>query len=281
MTKTQVIADIGSNCFVGSNPKQRAKELIQLAAESGATVSKFQLFRADKLYRDEAKRGAIRQYELPVEWLPELKQVADDSGIELMVTPFYLEAVDVLERLGVKRYKIASSDILYEPLIRLVGQTKKPVIVSTGSATEQEIENAYEWLRPDESQFNRDITFLACTLAYPTDVRDMNLDKLMTLAEWVMPLDIGLSSHCIVPYITAAAVFYPSVTTIEVHFDGEDRRGVENAHSYTPSMMRQLVQTIEQFESAKSCGCTSSLVEVIGRDQYYRSPTDWLRPPLN
>jgi N,N'-diacetyllegionaminate synthase len=279
--KVNLIADIGSNWAIGSNPKQRAKELIQLAAESQANVAKFQLFRADKLYRDKDKQDAIRQYELPIEWLRELKQVADDSNIELMITPFYLEAVDELERLGVKRYKIASSDILYEPLLRLVGETKRPVIISTGAATNDEIENAYKWLRPNEDEFVNDVTFLHCVLGYPSAVGDMNLDKLMTLAEIVMPLNIGLSSHCIVPHVTAAAVFYPAVTTIEVHFDAEDRRGVEREHSYTPSALRQLVQTIEQFESAKSCGCTVSLVDAIGRSSYFRDPSDWLRPPLN
>jgi sialic acid synthase SpsE len=277
--KTEIVADLGLNIFYGADPKKRAIELIQLAKESGCGTAKLQLLRGDKLYRDPAKQAQLRPYELPVEWLPELMQVADDNDIELLVTPFYLEAVDVLERLGVDRYKIASSDILYTDLHRLIAQTGKPVILSTGAAEYKEIEAAIETLRPGDETPD-DLTLLHCNVCYPCPVPDMQLRKILDLATEYYPLRVGYSSHTIAPHLVASSVLY-SAEVIEVHFDAEDRKGVETAHSYTPSQMRQLVQMVDEFEKARDCGCAMTLSDTIGRASFYREPSDGLRPMFN
>ena len=278
--KAELILDIGSNYATGSNQKQRAIELIQLAKEAGAQVAKMQLLRGDKLYRDPAKQKQLRPYELPVEWLLDLKQAADDIDIELMVTPFYLEAVDILEQIGIERYKIASSDILYHDLHRLIAQTGKPVILSTGGASFQEIEQAIEVLRPNDESAPDDVTLLKCNLGYPTPIGDMQLRHILDLASEFFPLRVGYSSHAVSPHLVASSVLY-NAEVIEVHFDAEDRKGVETAHSYTPSQVRQLVQMIDEFEKAKDCGCQMTLSDTIGRASYFRDPSDGLRPLIN
>jgi sialic acid synthase SpsE len=279
MAKCEIIADLGSNIFAGADSKQRAIELIQLAKESNCTAVKLQLLRGDKLYRDPAKQKQLRPYELPIEWLPELKQVAGDIDIELLVTPFYLEAVDALERLGVERYKIASSDILYHDLHRLIAQTGKPVILSTGAAEFSEIETAIETLRPG-NETPDDLVLLHCNVSYPCPIPDMQLRKILDLASEFYPLRVGYSSHTVSPYLVASSVLY-NAEVIEIHFDAEDRKGVETAHSYTPSQVRQLVQMVDEFEKARDCGCAMTLSDAIGRSSYFRDPSDGLRPLLS
>ena len=131
--KTQIIVDIGSNWCVGNNPKQRAFDLSELALDCGANVVKFQLF--DRLYRDNKKQQSLNPYKLPIDWLSELKEHIESNGGEFLVTPFYIEAVDILEDIGVQRYKVASPDIIYYPLLERISATGKPVILSTGGAS--------------------------------------------------------------------------------------------------------------------------------------------------
>lgn len=278
----ELILDLCSNWQHGSNPKQRALDLIELGADSlkgNRGAIKFQLFKADKLYRDKSKQQSVYPYELPIDWLPELKSHAEKCGVEFMCTPFYLEAVDILEQLGVRRHKIAGWDILHEPLVKAIGQTKKPVIMSTTAATFEEIEQSIEWLRPNEDDL-RNVTLLHCNASYPSPLGDVMLKRIVDLASDFYPIKVGFSSHITELHIIASTVLY-GAETIEVHFTDEARNGIEAAHSLIPGEVNKLITMIEQFEVAKDCGCVSPLNDVLGRQKYYRDPSDWLRPPLD
>ena len=146
--KMRFIVDIGSNHVTNDVPsKSRALELIHAAAESGATDVKFQLF--DKLYRDSSQQKNISKIALPKNWIDELRNKCDELGVNFLCTPFSLNAVDYLETF-VKEWKIASWDITFEPMIKKIGKSGKPVIMSTGGATSKEIKTAVKWLYGDK-----------------------------------------------------------------------------------------------------------------------------------
>ena len=273
---TEFIAEVGSNWYVPTEKGlERAKKLIESAAKSGADVVKFQLFRANELYRDSMKQGALKHLELPLEWIPSLKQECGNNGVEFLCTPFYVDAVSILSGY-VMRWKIASWDLTYKPLLAAVAETGMPVILSTGAATFSEVKEALE---PFSKEFNK-ITLLHCTGGYPTEPKDMTLRRILDLATHFFPAHVGLSSHCIVPFITASSVLY-GAEIIEVHYDLKDKLGAEASHSYSPQSFAEMVKLANQLSDARDCGCERTLVDAVARNSYYRDPSDWLRPVLN
>ncbi len=280
MTKTiEFIAEAGSNWYVpGVNGLERAKKLVETAARHGANGIKFQLLKADKLYRKEEKIASLKKLELPVEWIPELYDTCSAHGIEFLCTPFYLEAVNILNPF-VNRYKIASWDLTYTPLLKAISKTGKPVILSTGAATMEEVEQALVTLRPDPEHLCDDVTILHCTGGYPTNPNDMILNRILDLATDFYPAHVGLSSHCKDPHVTASAVMY-GAEIIEVHFDLADKLGAEAGHSYSPKEFAEMVALAKKLGSAMDCGCERTLVDAVARNSYYRDESDWLRPVL-
>jgi len=290
-----IIAEIGSNWRDGTDreSKKRAIELIDSAAQNGARIVKFQLFLADRLYRDTNKISSLRDLELPVGWLKELKTHAENQGVEFLVTPFYPEAVDKLELAEVKFYKIASTDIAYIPLLTRVALTGKPVFLSTiggkiiddADMSFEEVDQALEILRPETERDEwgsvsyNDVVLLHCVSNYPAPTKELNLGRLIDLAAEFMPLETGFSSHSLNVPVTASVVAY-GASYIEVHYDLDDSRGVESAHSYSPDMLQQLVQVTKDFEDARECNCRQTFSDFQARKDAFRDPVDWLRPPL-
>lgn len=285
-TKTamaEIIAEIGSNWKVGGEDGlSRALRLIESAAKNGATTVKFQLFRAEDLYRDHDASTKLVPYELKVSWLSELMDCATQNGVEFLCTPFYLNAVEILERHGIKRYKIASWDLTYHPLLEVVKQTKKPVILSTGASTMEEVSDAIDILRPAEEYENPeyDLTLMHCQGGYPTRIEDTILRRVLNLATEFFPIRVGLSSHIPLPHIVASSVLF-GATTIEVHYDLPDKKGIESAHSFSGDSFRDLVMMTHQFEQALDCNCDMTLADKLARNMYRRDPSDWLRPVIN
>ena len=274
------VAEISSNWRAGTDAqsKKRALELIKQAARHGATDVKFQLFRADLMTRNP--NPALRSLELPVGWLSELHRCAEDNGVQFGCSPFYVDAVRELYPF-VSEYKVASWEITHVPLLEAIRDTDKNVVMSTGAAIFPEVDEALEILRPETDMAASDfgITLLHCTGGYPTRPEDLTLRRVLDLGDNYFPLNIGLSSHCIVPEVTAAAVLYQA-SMFEVHFDLEDRKGVENGHSYTPETFAKLVKYANLFKEAMDCQCEFTEDDLSAREQYRRDPSDWLRPYL-
>lgn len=272
----EFIAEAGSNWYAtGQNGLDRAKKLIESSAKNGADIVKFQLFRAEKLYRDKGNIAQLKPKELPLSWIPELVKTCDENGVEFLLSVFYPEAVDEVAEY-VSRWKIASWDMTYIPLLQKIGKTGMPVIMSTGAAGLDEVDESVNVLLengtdPDE------LTLLHCTGGYPTDYRDMVLKRIVDLAQEFFPAHVGLSSHCVVPAITASSVLY-GAEIIEVHYDLKDRAGAESGHSYTPDKFSEMVKLANMFVEAKDCGCERTLPDAAARNMYYRDPSDWLRP---
>ena len=200
MPHIDIIAEIGSN---HGGDLDTAKRYIEAAARAGADVAKFQTLTRDGLIarfvRDpqsggivaNPKHAAFSNAGLPDDWHAPLKACCEDNGIEFMSTPFSPEAVDLMEGIGVKRYKVASGDLTFVPLLEKLGRTGKPVILSTGAAYLDEVEDAVTTLKHAGCH---DITVLHCAASYPPSWDDMNLAAITTL-KTALGRPVGLSDH--------------------------------------------------------------------------------------
>lgn len=276
------IVDIGSNHAIqGSSPnKQRAFKLIESAAESGATDVKFQLF--DVLYRDKKTQQNVDKLALPKEWVSDLADCCTANNVNFLCTPFSVEAVDFLDPY-VSDFKIASWDITFKPMLEKIGKIGKPVILSTGGATIKEIKDAVRWLYGDklsDSQYVKNhLTLLHCTGGYPTPPQSMQLNKILeigTVLGQIIPT-LGVSSHCVDPYVLASSVLY-SCETFEVHYDLSDKKGTESTHSYTPSLFQEFVRYAKLIQLAMKYDGILDDYDKFARDNYRRDSSDWLRP---
>jgi len=195
-----LIAEIGSN-FDGD--LDTAKRHVAAAKKAGATAVKFQTLTRDTLMAryvrdpqtgdliDNPRFEGFANLALPEDWHYALKRTADDEGIEWMSTPFFLEAVDLLEDVGVNRYKLASGDLTFRPLQEKVAATGKPVLMSTGASYLSEVKEA---LAARAGAGAGEVTVLHCTANYPPQFSELNLKALTTLAAET-GRKVGLSDH--------------------------------------------------------------------------------------
>ena len=245
-----VIAEMSGN---HNGSKERALEIIHAAAETGVDCLKFQTYTADSMtlnslrddfvIRDPKSLWNGRQlYDLyqeahaPLEWHEDLFNAARKHGVIAFSTPFDTGSVDFLNDLGVPMFKIASFEVTHLPLIRKVAQTGKPMIISTGIASRDEIAQAVAVAR---AEGNDQIVLLKCTSQYPADASDANLATLPDMAE-CFNTQVGLSDHTLGTGVAVASVIF-GATVIEKHFtlDRNDG-GVDSAFSLEPWEMKLL-----------------------------------------
>ena len=189
---TQFISEISSNH--NSNLK-RSLKLINVSSKIGFDIVKFQLFKIDKLFSKEilfkSKNHRDRKkWELKEEYIPILAKECKKNKIKFCVTPFYLEAVDIIKPY-VDFIKIASYEILWEDLLVKCAKTKKPIIISTGMANMKEVINAVKILKKNGA---KKIIILHCVSNYPAKLKSLNLSAISTLRKKTK-LDIGWSDH--------------------------------------------------------------------------------------
>ncbi len=254
-----VIAELSGNH--GQNFEQ-AVELVRAAKECGADAIKLQTYTPDTLTIDcrnqyfQLGEGTIWQgknlYELygeahtPWEWQPKLKEIANDQGLELFSTPFDSSAVDFLEDMDVPAYKIASFEIVDLALLRRVAETGKPVVVSTGMATQHEIHEAVSTLR---DVGNTELALLKCTSAYPAPAEEMNLLTIPALRQ-MFEVTVGLSDHTLGIAAPIAAVTL-GASIIEKHLTiTRSAGGPDSPFSLEPNEFRQMVSAIRETEKA-------------------------------
>lgn len=256
---TYIIAEMSAN-HAGSI--ERAKEIIHAAKEAGADCIKIQTytpdtmtidcdneyFKIDKgLWKGENLYGLYQKAYTPWEWQNELKEEAKKVGIDFFSTPFDKTAVDFLEEIGIKFYKIASFELVDIPLIRYVASKGKPMILSTGMGSLDEIKDVIEAI---ESQGNYQYAFLKCSSAYPAISDEMNLATIVDMRE-KFKVPIGLSDHSMgsLGAVTAVAM---GASIIEKHFCIS--REIENpdaAFSMNIEEFKQMVEDIRNTEKAK------------------------------
>jgi N-acetylneuraminate synthase len=178
--------------------------MAERAAESGAWAIKFQLYKAERLATRESPKywrddfGTTSQYEafkksdqMSYQDWGAVAEVCRAVGIVFFATPFDNLAVDALEEIDTPLYKIASADITNRSLLEYVASTQKPLLLSTGASTREEIERAIEWTGLDETK----LVLLVCTLKYPTEDADGNFARIESFRRRFDPLLIGYSDH--------------------------------------------------------------------------------------
>src|SRR5437868_5549768 len=196
-----VIAEAGLNH--GGN-KERALALVRAAKWAGADAVKFQTFRADRLAstrpatlahtKDQPNlQELFKKLELPFDAFRALHKEAKRIGVEFLSTPFDEESADFLNDLGVSAFKIASGDITHRPLIEHVARKGKPVLLSTGMSSGEEIEKAIDWMH---TQSNEQVVLLHCVSSYPARHEELNLKSVRYLRDQ-FGLPVGFSDHSV------------------------------------------------------------------------------------
>ena len=252
-----VIAEIGHN-HQGS--VEQARELFALAKQCGVDAVKLQkrdnrgLFtRAlyDSPYDNEnsfgATYGAHREaLELDRAAYAELRDCADELGLVFFATAFDEASADLLEELDLPAYKIASGDLRNTPLLRHVASFGKPLLVSTGGATIEDVDRAVEAV----TAINPRLCLLQCTAAYPAAVEELNLGVITTYRERYPDVVVGLSDHQ--DGIAMAPVAYMlGARVIEKHFTlSHAAKGTDHAFSLMPEGMRKLVRDLRRVPVA-------------------------------
>lgn len=257
-----VIAEAGCNF---ENDFEQAKEMVREAALAGADAIKFQTFNPDKLVTKYAPKfwdieGCVgeTQYEEFREMLQlsfaqyqELKRIADEAGIIFFSTPSDEESADMLKKLGVPLYKVSSMDITHFPLLRHIAREGKPIIISTGASTIEEIREAVEVI---QSADNHQIIILHCITNYPTKIEDVNLNMMKHIIETFPEYPVGYSDHIKMPDsmgILIAAVAM-GAKVIEKHFTFDKTRlGYDHEISADYEDLRKIVEAVRMVEKAK------------------------------
>jgi len=259
-----VIAELSGN---HNGDIERALKLIELAKQAGADAVKLQTYTADTITIDHSGPGFTiegglwdgrKLYELyklahtPWDWHPILFEHARKVGITCFSSPFDPSAVDFLESLKAPAYKIASFEIIDTPLIRYAAKTGKPLIMSTGMAETDEIEDA---VVAACSAGRDDVALLHCVSGYPTPVEEINLARIPALAA-KHNCTVGLSDHTLGTEVAIVSVGL-GATIIEKHFtlaraDG----GPDAAFSLEPQELAALVEGVRIAHAA------------VGREDY-------------
>ena len=253
-----IVAEISANHL---QKKGYALRLIEEAKSAGADAVKFQTYTPDTMTLDadneyfkikgtiwEGKTlyGLYQEAYTPWEWFPELKDKASEEGLVFLSTPFDNSSVDLLEKVDVPAYKIASFEINDIPLLKYVASKGKPVIFSTGVADTNDIELALSTLREGGIE---EIAVLKCTSAYPAPLHEMNLRTIADMKE-KFNVVVGLSDHSsgiIVP-VTAVSV---GASIIEKHVTLDRKMGGPDASfSLEPKELKEMIRVVRGAEEA-------------------------------
>ena len=255
-----IIAEAGANhdCDLAI-----AHRLINVAADCGADAVKFQTYSAETLYSrftprisemDEFDRSPvgetpfelIKRIELPREWQGELRDHAVERGIDFLSTPFDLEAVDELNDLGVKAFKIASYEITYYALLKAAARHERPLIISTGNSNLADVEMA---IGAVQEEGNDQIILLHCVSQYPARFEDLNLRAMQTLAQ-AFDVPVGFSDHTLGNTASVLAVGL-GACCFEKHFTlDRKRKGPDHPSAMEPDELADYVQAIRNAEKA-------------------------------
>lgn len=254
-----IVAELSAN---HAHRFERAVEIIQSAKDAGADAVKLQTYTPDTMTLDSRREefcisgGTIwdgrnlhdlyREAYTPWDWQPKLKKVAEDLGLDLFSSAFDSTAVDFLETMDVPAYKLASFELVDLPLIEKMARTRKPLIMSTGMATVEEIEEALQTARQAGAT---QIALLKCTSAYPAPDDEMNLRTLPEM-EKRFGLPVGLSDHTMGIAVPVAAVAL-GACIIEKHLTlSRSIPGPDSAFSLEPSEFKAMVGAVRSAEKA-------------------------------
>ncbi len=252
--RTFIIAEIGST---HDGSFGNAKCAIEVAAECGADAVKFQTHIAEAetlpnapmppFFKGEPRLEYFQRTGFTIEQWTELKAYSEEKGLTFLSSPFSVEAVEMLETLGVERYKIPSGEVTNLPMLERIGQTGKPVILSSGMSPWSELDEAVETITKSHSN----LTVLQCTTEYPCPPERVGLNVMQEMkARYNLP--VGLSDHTLSNAAALAAVTL-GASVVEKHFTLSKRLyGSDARNSAEPPQFAELVDHIREIETILS-----------------------------
>ena len=256
-----VIAEIGHN---HQGKLETAKEMFRVAKESGADAVKLQKRDNRALY---TKEGYRKPYEnlnsygatygehreaLEFGWYEykELKDYAEEIGVTFFSTAFDFPSADFLAKLDMPAYKIASGDLKNIPLLKHIAQIQKPMIVSTGGGTMEDVNRAYDAIMP----INQQLALLQCTAGYPAEFEELNLRVITSFRERFPDTVVGLSSHDN-GIAMAVAAYMLGGRVVEKHFTlNHTWKGTDHAFSLEPIGFTKMVRDLQRTRVAMGDG---------------------------
>lgn len=260
----------------------RALAFVDAAADAGCDAVKFQLFKIDRMFAPQIlakseKHRARKQWELPLAHLAPLAKHCAKRGIQFSCTPFYVEAVDELAPF-VNFYKIASYELMVTPLLQACARTGKPIVLSTGMATMDEIITAATTL---EKSGAKNITLLHCVSAYPTPAREANLSAIAAIRE-ATGCAVGWSDHTRRPAVIERAVHHWNASVVEFHLDldGEGAE-YEAGHCWLPAEIAPVIARIRESACADGTGFKAPQPSEADDREWRADPSDGMRPLLH
>lgn len=259
-----IIAEVGVN---HNGSLELAKQLVDVAKDCGADAVKFQTFKAATLVTKAAKQAEyqtantgkqesqfdmLKRLELSEDAHHELVAHCQKQQIEFMSTPFDLQSIQFLNGLGVERFKIPSGEITNYPYLKMVGAYNKEIVLSTGMATLSDIEAALNLLIESGTDKHK-ITILHATTDYPTQMPDVNLMAMQTIAQ-AFKVKVGYSDHTSGIEVSTAAVAL-GASIIEKHFTlDKNLPGPDHKASLEPDELKAMIKAIRNIEVALGDG---------------------------
>lgn len=250
-----IIAEVGS---VHDGSFGNAKKLIEAAATCGANAVKFQthIATAETLrdapmppfFKGEPRFEYFERTSFSCDQWVALREHCDQQEVQFLSSPFSVEAVELLEQVGVQRYKIGSGEVSNTPLLEAVAETGKPVLLSSGMSTWAELDEAVETVIRKHDR----LTVLQCTSEYPCSYEQVGLNVMLEMRDRYK-LPVGLSDHTLTAYASIAAVVL-GACVVEKHFTFSRKMyGSDAKHSAEPAEFTELVNGIRAVETALMC----------------------------
>lgn len=261
-----IIAEAGSNWKCGSYEEdlKMAKQLIDVAFSAGANAVKFQTYRPETTYAKNAGKSnyltesgisediesIFERHSMPYEMIPELYDYCKKIGIIFMSSPFSIEDAKEIDPY-VQIHKVASFEINHIRLLEFLAKTGKPVIVSTGASTFDEIDFAVKLLKKNNCE---KIALLQCTSKYPCPLEKLNLSTIPTIRNRYQ-LPVGFSDHSINPIIGPCMSIAYGATIIEKHFTiNKKLSGPDHAFALNPEELSKMIQVIRNASKVIGSG---------------------------
>lgn len=262
MKRTLIIAEAGVN---HNGNLELAYKMVDAAVEAGADIVKFQTgkpeaviskyaekaeYQKETTGAEESQLDMVRKIMLKYEEFIPLKAYCEKKNIKFLSTPFDCESIDFLEKLGCDIWKIPSGEITNYPYLKKIGETGKPIIMSTGMSTLEEVAAAIDLLKNAGAG---EISLLHCNTQYPTPYKDVNLKAMLELKKQ-FNCTVGYSDHTKGIEVPIAAVAL-GAQIIEKHFTLDRKmEGPDHKASLEPKELKQMVQSIRNIESALGDG---------------------------
>lgn len=262
MKHTLIIAEAGVN---HNGSLELAKKLVDIAYKSGADIVKFQTaklsslvtktaptaeYQKENLHRELSQAEMLKKLLLSFDDFRELSQYCKSVGIQFLSTPFDLESIDFLEEIGCPFWKIPSGEITNLPYLERLATTGKPIIMSTGMCTLEEVSDAVSILKQNHAG---KIILLHCTTQYPAPYSEINLNA-MQILQREFGVEVGYSDHTKGIEVPIAAVAM-GATVIEKHFTlDREMEGPDHRASLEPDELAAMVRAIRNIELAIGTG---------------------------